>query len=83
MRKVDDRKKEKKIMLFLMATMSLPAVDRPNADRKNQCSVTPLSRPCLPFWAPVGHFGFCKRWVSGPGSTRLVFLLPLVVNSFK
>ena len=37
MRKVDDgeKKKEKKRMLFLVATTSLPAVDRPNADRWN------------------------------------------------
>ena len=40
MRKVDDGKKEKrkekkKRMAFLVATTSLPAVDRPNADRWN------------------------------------------------
>ena len=33
MRKVDDG--EKKRMSFLVATTSLPAVDRPNADRWN------------------------------------------------
>ena len=39
MRKVDDgkkkEKKEKENKRFLVATMSLPAVDRPNADRWN------------------------------------------------
>ena len=37
MRKVDDRenKKEKKRMSFLVATPSLPAVDRPNDDHWN------------------------------------------------
>ena len=37
MRKVDDGKKEKKEkrMAFLVATTSLPAVDRPNVDRWN------------------------------------------------
>ena len=37
MRKVDDgeKKRKKKRMLFLMAITSLPAVDRPNADRWN------------------------------------------------
>ena len=35
MRKVDDGGKKEKNMWFLVATTSLPAVDRPNADRWN------------------------------------------------
>ena len=48
MRKVDDgekkkkRKEKKKRMTFLVATTSLPAVDRPNADRLERRTLVPI-----------------------------------------
>ena len=44
MRKVDGGKKEKR-MAFLVATTSLPAVDRPNADRWNAARSCQKTKP--------------------------------------
>ena len=50
MRKIDDgekkrkKKKKEKRMSFLVATMSLPAVNRPNADARTTAAGTPHAR---------------------------------------
>ena len=70
MRKGDDgeKKKEKKRMLFLVATTSLPAVDRPNADRWNaarSCQNIPIIGSIL--WCDVVLCGVMWHSVVGCG----------------